>query len=310
MNAKGTGTNGSIFIGTDDITWVETGGIGPQGPIGLTGPQGPTGLTGLTGPIGPIGLGYASTISVSSQTLATGSVSFGNISNRGAFNPGNRVRIVNEANPAQQWFEGIITSINQSPVYFVVDIDAFEGTGTVSANWVFSLAGNRGLTGPTGLTGPMGPVGSNTAGTNISISPENEISVIDSPTFSGTIVGAPSEPDLDANTAKNIGYVGLPQVALNSGNLTLSKAHAGKHIYVTGVSQTITIPANSSVPFEIGTTVVIINANNTSTVAITTDTLRLAGTSVTGPRTLAANGMATLVKVASTTWIASGNGLV
>ena len=310
MNAKGTGTNGTIIIGTDNITWVETGGVGPTGPIGETGPQGPTGLTGLTGPIGPIGLGYASTISVSSQTLATGSASFGNISNRGAFNPGNRVRIVNEANPAQQWFEGIITSINQSPVYFVVDIDAFEGTGTVSANWVFSLAGNRGLTGPTGLTGPMGPIGSNTAGTNILISPENEISVIDSPTFSGTIVGAPSEPDSNANTAKNIGYVGLPQVVLNSGNLTLSKAHAGKHIYVTGVSQTITIPANSSVPFEIGTTVVIINANNTSTVAITTDTLRLAGTSVTGPRTLAANGMATLVKVASTTWIASGNGLV
>jgi hypothetical protein len=310
MNARGTGVNDSIIIGTDNITWVETGGVGPQGPIGETGPQGPTGLTGPTGEIGPIGLGYASTISASSQTLATGSVSFGNISSRGAFNPGNRVRIVNEENPAQQWFEGIITSINQSPVYFVVDIDAFEGTGTVSANWVFSLAGNRGLTGPTGLTGPMGPIGSNTAGTNISISPENEISVIDSPTFSGTIVGAPSEPDLDANTAKNIGYVGLPQIVLNSGNLTLSKAHAGKHIYVTGASQTITIPANSLVPFEIGTTVVIINANNTSTVAITTDTLRLAGTSVTGSRTLAANGMATLVKVASTTWIASGNGLI
>jgi hypothetical protein len=310
MNAKGTGTNGTIVIGTDNITWVETGGIGPPGPIGLTGPTGPTGPTGLTGPIGPIGLGYASTVSVSSQTLATGSVSFGNISNRGAFNPGNRVRIVNEANPAQQWFEGIVTSINQSPIYFVVDIDTFEGSGTVSANWVFSLAGNRGLTGATGPTGPMGPIGSNTAGTNILISSENEISVIDSPTFSGTIVGAPSEPDSNANTAKNIGYVGLPQIVLNSGNLTLSKAHAGKHIYVTGASQTITIPANSLVPFEIGTTVVIINANNTSTVAITTDTLRLAGTSVTGSRTLAANGMATLVKVASTTWIASGNGLI
>jgi hypothetical protein len=359
MNAKGTGTNGTIVIGTDNITWVETGGIGPQGPIGETGPQGPTGLTGQTGPIGPIGLGYASTVSASSQTLATGAVSFGNISNRGAFNPGNRVRIVNEANPAQQWFEGIITSINQSPVYFVVDIDAFEGTGTVSANWVFSLAGNRGLTGPTGPTGPMGPIGSHTAGANISISSENEVSVINSPTFTGTVglpsttsigavtsteigylggatssiqdqltdldttitsllesptftgavIGAPAEPNTNANAAKNLGYIGLPQVALSSGGLTLSKAHAGKHIYVTGVGQTITIPSNSTVPFEIGTNIVVINSNVTSTIVIAGDTLRLANGSATGTRSLAAYGFATLVKVAATTWLASGNGL-
>jgi hypothetical protein len=113
----------------------------------------------------------------------------------------------------------------------------------------------------------------------------------------------------NADSAKAIGYVGLPQVILNSGNLTLNATHAGNHIYVTGSSQTITIPANSSVPFEIGTTIAIINANLTSSIAITTDTLRLAGTATTGTRTLAAYGMATLIKVASTTWIASGNGL-
>jgi hypothetical protein len=151
--------------------------------------------------------------------------------------------------------------------------------------------------------------GTTTAGTNISVS-GNQVSVIDSPTFAGTIVGAPAEPNVNSNTAKNIGYVGLPQAILNSGNLVLSKAHAGKHIYVTGANQTITIPANSSVPFEIGTTIVIINSNVTSTVAITTDTLRLAGTSSTGTRALASNGMATLVKLAATTWIASGNGLL
>jgi hypothetical protein len=132
---------------------------------------------------------------------------------------------------------------------------------------------------------------------------------IASPTFTGTVVGAPAEPDANANTAKNLGYVGLPQVILNSGNLTLSKAHSGEHIYVTGGSQTITIPANSSVPLEIGTTVVIINGNVTSSIAITTDTLRLVGTATTGTRTLAAYGMATLVKVDATTWMASGNGL-
>lgn len=118
-----------------------------------------------------------------------------------------------------------------------------------------------------------------------------------------------AEPSANTNTATSVGYVGLPQVILSTGGLTLSKAHAGEHIYVTGSSQTVTIPANASVPFEIGTTIVVINGNVTSSIAITSDTLRLAGGTTTGTRSLAVYGMATLVKVAATTWIASGNGL-
>jgi hypothetical protein len=118
-----------------------------------------------------------------------------------------------------------------------------------------------------------------------------------------------AEPSANTNTASSVGYVGMPQVVLASGGLTLSKAHAGEHIYVTGSSQTITIPANGSVPLEIGTTVVVVNANVASSIAITTDTLRLAGSATTGTRTLAAYGMATLLKIDATTWMASGNGL-
>ena len=118
-----------------------------------------------------------------------------------------------------------------------------------------------------------------------------------------------AEPSANTNAASSVGYVGLPQVLLASGGLTLSKANAGEHIYVTGSSQTITIPANSAAPLEIGTTIVVINQNVTSSIAITSDTLRLAGTATTGTRTLAAYGIATLVKVDATTWIASGNGL-
>lgn len=118
-----------------------------------------------------------------------------------------------------------------------------------------------------------------------------------------------AEPSANTNTASSVGYVGMPQVVLASGGLTLSKAHAGEHIYVTGSSQTVTIPANSSVPFEIGTAIIVINGNVTSSIDITTDTLRLAGTATTGTRTLAAYGMATLIKIEATTWIASGNGL-
>jgi hypothetical protein len=117
-----------------------------------------------------------------------------------------------------------------------------------------------------------------------------------------------AEPSGNINTAKSVGYIGMPQVLLASGDLTLSAAHAGKHIYVTGVGQTIIIPVNSSVSFEIGTTIVVINQNVTTSIA-SNDTLRLAGSSLTGTRSLAAYGVATLVKVESTTWVASGSGL-
>jgi len=128
-------------------------------------------------------------------------------------------------------------------------------------------------------------------------------------TVSGTLTANPAAP-ANANTAKAVGYIGMPQTALASGGLTLSATHAGDHIYVTGTGQTITIPANSSVPFEIGTTIVIINAASvTTSIAITSDTLLLAGAGTTGTRTLAAHGMATLVKITATSWIISGNGL-
>ncbi len=76
-------------------------------------------------------------------------------------------------------------------------------------------------------------------------------------------------------------------------------------------ARTWTIPANSSVAYPVGTVLTLINQNaaGTITLAITSDTLRLAGTSSTGSRTLAANGMATAVKITSTVWYISGTGL-
>jgi hypothetical protein len=45
------------------------------------------------------------------------------------------------------------------------------------------------------------------------------------------------------------------------------------------------------------------------TIAINTDTLLLAGVGTTGSRTLAPFGMATAVKITSTSWMISGSGL-
>jgi hypothetical protein len=125
----------------------------------------------------------------------------------------------------------------------------------------------------------------------------------------GTIQGMPSLPT-NSTSADNVGYVGMPQVLNPTSPYTISAGDGGEHIYMTSTGRTITIPANASVPLEIGTTVVIINANGvTTTISINSDTLRQANTTNTGTRTLAANGMATLVKVAATEWVISGNGL-
>jgi hypothetical protein len=114
-----------------------------------------------------------------------------------------------------------------------------------------------------------------------------------------------------STAATGQGYMGMPQVVVSSGGRTLAATDAGKHIYMTTTSgQTLTIPANGTVAFPVGTTIVVVNANTISTsIAITTDTLRLANSTSTGTRTLASNGMCTLLKIASTEWIASGNGL-
>jgi hypothetical protein len=111
------------------------------------------------------------------------------------------------------------------------------------------------------------------------------------------------------SAAFGAGYMGMPQVSTAT-TRGFVVTDAGKHIYVTATGQTLTIPANTGVAFPIGTTIVVVNASGVSTsIAITTDTLRLANSASTGTRTLASNGMCTLLKINSTEWIASGNGL-
>jgi len=107
------------------------------------------------------------------------------------------------------------------------------------------------------------------------------------------------------------GYIGIPQNSQNS-NYNVVLGDAGKHIYhPTGqAAATYTFPANSNVAFTVGSAVTIINGSaNNVTIAITTDTMTLANSSNTSSRTLTANGVATCVKIASTSWLISGAGL-
>lgn len=98
-----------------------------------------------------------------------------------------------------------------------------------------------------------------------------------------------------------------------SSNYTLVLTDANKHIFHpsgAGASDTYTIPANASVAFPLGTIVTFINEDSSPvTIAITSDTLVLAGTSTTGSRSLAQNGIAVAIKITSTKWLISGSGL-
>lgn len=124
-----------------------------------------------------------------------------------------------------------------------------------------------------------------------------------------TFVGS-ANPGTTSTTASALGYLGMPQLSTAT-SYTLVASDQGKHIYITATAQTITIPANSSVAYPIGTTIAFIGGPSatTTTIAITTDTMYLGGTGTTGNRTLAAYGMATLVKVGTTTWFINGPGL-
>jgi hypothetical protein len=99
-----------------------------------------------------------------------------------------------------------------------------------------------------------------------------------------------------------------------SANYTLVLTDAGKHILhpsADTTARTFTIPANAAVAFPVGKAVTFVNQNGAGdvTIAITTDTMRLAGAGTTGSRTLAANGLATALKITATEWIISGAGL-
>jgi hypothetical protein len=107
--------------------------------------------------------------------------------------------------------------------------------------------------------------------------------------------------------AESIGYRGAPQNAQTAA-YQLALTDNGKHISIT--TGGITIPANSAAAFPIGATVVIYNNSGSSqNIAITTDTLRQAGTTNTGTRALANYGLATCVKVDTTVWAITGAGL-
>lgn len=135
-----------------------------------------------------------------------------------------------------------------------------------------------------------------------------------SPTLTTPALGTPTSGTLSSCTVDGTDAVGFRNTPVNSQSTayTLVLADSGKtilHPIADNNARTFTIPANSSVAYAVGTVITFVNLINTVTIAITDDTMYLAGPGTTGSRTLAAYGVASAVKVASTTWVISGNGL-
>ena len=125
------------------------------------------------------------------------------------------------------------------------------------------------------------------------------------------ISGASNTITADGTNA--VGFREVPQVS-QSAAYTCVLSDSGKHILHPGAdttARTFTIPANASVAYPVGTAITFINQHGAGvvTISITSDTMRLAGAGTTGNRTLAANGVATAIKIATTEWIISGTGL-
>ena len=136
-----------------------------------------------------------------------------------------------------------------------------------------------------------------------------------SPTLVTPALGTPASGILSSCTVDGtdkVGFLNIPQNS-QSAAYTLVLADAGKHIFHPSgdtVPRTYTIPANSSVPYTIGTAITFINMYaGVVTIAITTDTMYLSSAGTTGSRSLAQYGSATAIKMTSTTWLISGSGL-
>jgi hypothetical protein len=197
-----------------------------------------------------------------------------------------------------------ITAFNNITGYTAVG-----ATGTTSTNLVFS-------TSPTLVTPVLGAATATSINGLTITSSTGTLTVTNGKTasFSNTITLAATNDSqtytLPAATC-NIGYLEVPQNS-QSAAYTAVLADSGKQIFHPSTdnnARTFTIPANGSVAYPVGTVLTFINRINTVTIAITTDTMYLAGAGTTGNRTLAANGVATAVKISSTEWIISGTGL-
>ena len=159
--------------------------------------------------------------------------------------------------------------------------------------------GNSVITHSSGiLTVSTGDLRVTTAGTNSA----SAVTVGGTQTLTGKTL-SDSLISVTTPAVRSTGYLGAPQnLALDSGNHTLTLANSGEAMDKTTASaRTLTIPANGTTAFQIGTVICGTNEGSGAlTIQITTDTLKYEA--LTGTRTVAQNGGWWLRKIAATEW--------
>ena len=106
------------------------------------------------------------------------------------------------------------------------------------------------------------------------------------------------------------GFNYLPACSVTA-NYTAALSDNGQMFLMNGTGLTFTVPANSTTAFPVGSVLTLVNSNASAvTIAITTpDTMVIAGTTTAAPHTLIFNGIATILKVGTTSWLVTGVGL-
>lgn len=188
----------------------------------------------------------------------------------------------------------------------------FSGTVSVSGNFVTSGANT--FTSIVNINGPVSvtdKAGFRTA-INITSATQTSAGLVRLADTSAVLAGVDTErvatPDGINATMSRV------QQISKSAAYEVSIGDAGRHILHPSsdtTARTFTIPSNTTVAFALGTAITFVNqvSAGTLTIAITTDTMYLAGDGSTGSRTLTAPGIATALKIATTQWIISGAGL-
>jgi hypothetical protein len=314
-------------------TVTSVGGTGTVNGLTLTGTVTTSGNLTLGGTLSNVSLTTAVTGTLPTANGGTGQTTYtdgqlligntaGNTLAKATLTAGTGITVTNGAGSIT------VAAINNGTVTSVGGTGTVNGitlTGTVTSSGNLTLGGtlsNVSLT--TQVTGTLpvgnGGTGITAFGTGVAtalgqnVSGSGSIALTTSPTFTTPVLGTPTSGTLSNCTVDGTDAVGFRNTPINSQSTayTLVLADAGKtilHPISDNNARTFTIPANSSVAYPVGTVITFVNLINTVTIAITSDTMYLAGPGTTGSRTLAAYGVASAVKVTSTSWVISGNGL-
>jgi hypothetical protein len=318
---------------------IATGNTGATGPSGATGATGPTGFTGATGATGPNGTnGATGATGPDGPTGATGATgptvypAAGIAVSTGA--TGVWTTSYSATNPVPVNFGG--TGHNTLTANNVI-----LGNGTSAASFVApGTAGNvltsNGTTwaSSTPTTGMVYPAAGVPLSTGTAWSPSystaNPLPVNIGGTGQTTytngqlLIGNTTGNTLTkATLTQGAGITitnGSGSITIRSGTLLqLAATSATQNVVSTDVGKLVTVASGSSTTaisiapsgFAVGDVFSIYNAKGSPiAVSVSSGTLQLAGTTVTpGTRSIAQNGLATVVCVAANTFVISGAGV-